>query len=869
MNKRITSLTLVFVMVLSLLATAVPVFAEPAAPNGAEFSLTASETSVSPGDIITITVCLQQKGSTSCLQCDVLLPDGLEYVTGSGAVTEGLAAELGFADLSWTDDVMNPDTGKVTLRLTGYGAEFSNTEIIEVVKFQCKVLETTPAGTYTVDFERNPGLFLVGGGESEEWDYKPLTAVPVDITVTAAPKPATGITLNKDELTLTAGKTETLVATVTPSDSTDTVTWESNKTDIATVDSTGKVTAVAPGEAIITAKAGEKTATCTVKVSCAHNLETVSAKESNCTDKGWDEYQKCTLCGALFNMSGSSIAEIPYRALNDDHDFNMGEWGYKGADGHAHVCNYNSAHHDTVAAHNFGDDDTCDICGYERTHVCANHLTKVEAKPADCTNPGNIAHYKCSCGKLYEDATAARELTEGDVNRGALGHDWIGATCTEPKTCDRCGETEGTALGHNWATEWSSNADSHWHACTRCDAKDGEGAHNPGAPATETTPQTCTDCGYVIESATGHVCANHLTKVDRVEADCTNPGNIEHYKCSGDTGCGKLYEDRTASVPLTEEQVKLNALGHNWADEWKSDATGHWHACTRCDAKNDEDAHNPGAPATETTPQTCNDCGYVIDPATGHLCINHLEEVPEVPATCTATGTEAHFKCTDPACGKLYWDDDAYDLIDDPDDLVIDALDHAWADEWSSDATNHWHACTRCDAKTDEAAHTPDHPDGATFEYPVLCVECHYEMEAQLEEGTIRVELPFKLTVEKTGELDPGKEIFKFMAEEFGAPVEYELIASTLETNGAKTYDGVFIFTIMEGDADNLSEGFIFRQVKGDAEGWTYDETKFYAVPIYNENGDGVEFWNIYYLDEEGMPDEDNRPNGVSFTNSY
>ena len=60
----------------------------------------------------------------------------------------------------------------------------------------------------------------------------------------------------------------------------------------------------------------------------------------------------------------------------------------------------------------------------------------------------------------------------------------------------------------------------------------------------------------------------------------------------------------------------------------------------------------------------------------------------------------------------------------------------------------------------------------------------------------------------------------------------------------------------MEGDAGNLSEGFIFRQVKGDAEGWTYDETKFYAVPIYNENGDGVEFWNIYYLDEEGMPDE-------------
>lgn len=198
-------------------------------------------------------------------------------------------------------------------------------------------------------------------------------------------------------------------------------------------------------------------------------------------------------------------------------------------------------------------------------------------------------------------------------------------------------------------------------------------------------------------------------------------------------------------------------------------------------------------------------------------------------------------------------------------------ISHIYADEWSSSANGHWHACQTpgCAETSDFAPHTPDHEGGATFDYPILCEECGYEIEAQLEESTIRVELPFRLTVEKTGELDPGKEIFKFMAEEFGAPVEYELITGTLETNGAKTYDGVFIFTIKERDAGNLSEGFIFRQVKGDAEGWTYDETKFYAVPIYNENGDGVEFWNIYYLDEEGMPDEDNRPNGVSFTNSY
>ena len=27
-------------------------------------------------------------------------------------------------------------------------------------------------------------------------------------------------------------------------------------------------------------------------------------------------------------------------------------------------------------------------------------------------------------------------------------HDWIAATCTAPKTCSKCGETEGAALGH-------------------------------------------------------------------------------------------------------------------------------------------------------------------------------------------------------------------------------------------------------------------------------------------------------------------------------------------------------------------------------------------------------------------------------------
>ena len=83
--------------------------------------------------------------------------------------------------------------------------------------------------------------------------------------------PVTGVTLNKNTLTLEIGGTTTLTATVAPENATDkTVTWESDKTNIATVDKNGKVTAIKDGTAIITAKtANGKTATCTVTVNAA------------------------------------------------------------------------------------------------------------------------------------------------------------------------------------------------------------------------------------------------------------------------------------------------------------------------------------------------------------------------------------------------------------------------------------------------------------------------------------------------------------------------------------------------------------------------------------------------------------------------
>ena len=78
------------------------------------------------------------------------------------------------------------------------------------------------------------------------------------------------VSLNKSTTTIAAGSNETLTATKTPNDSSVTVTWSSSDTAVATVTSAGKVTGVAAGTAVITAKAtslaGSDEAKCTVTI---------------------------------------------------------------------------------------------------------------------------------------------------------------------------------------------------------------------------------------------------------------------------------------------------------------------------------------------------------------------------------------------------------------------------------------------------------------------------------------------------------------------------------------------------------------------------------------------------------------------------
>jgi uncharacterized protein YjdB len=93
-----------------------------------------------------------------------------------------------------------------------------------------------------------------------------------------------GITLDKTEGILTAGNTVTLNATVLPEEIADEtiVTWTSSDEKVATVDENGKVTAIAAGEATITANAGEKSTTYKLTVQAKKVVRnTTSNKSSN------------------------------------------------------------------------------------------------------------------------------------------------------------------------------------------------------------------------------------------------------------------------------------------------------------------------------------------------------------------------------------------------------------------------------------------------------------------------------------------------------------------------------------------------------------------------------------------------------------
>lgn len=290
------------------------------------------------------------------------------------------------------------------------------------------------------------------------------------------------------------------------------------------------------------------------------------------------------------------------------------------------------------------------------------------------------------------------------------------ASCTAKATyyysCT-CGEKgtatfeSGETLPHTASTEWKSDEIYHWHVCTTCNAELDKAAHNPGPAATETTPQTCTVCGYEIVPVLPHT-HDYVEVVDgkylKTAAGCDN--DAVYYK-----SCSKCHEAGTETFTAAG-----TALGHSYtaekvADQYLKDAAGcetdavYFKSCARCGAKGTETftvansalGHKGGAWQSDETGhwKVCErvNCGKRFNEGTHD----------GGKATCQAKAA-----CT--TCGAAYGELGAHDMDT----------------KWSSNDTQHFHKCLTkgCDYIKDAA----DHSGGkATCKEKAKCDVCAAE----------------------------------------------------------------------------------------------------------------------------------------------
>ena len=219
--------------------------------------------------------------------------------------------------------------------------------------------------------------------------------------------------------------------------------------------------------------------------------------------------------------------------------------------------------------------------------------------------------HECTCGDkkdLAPHVDANNDHNCDVCDKKMSDHTGGTATCTDKATCTICGQKYGELAAHNYKTEWSYDSGKHWHECSVCGSKKDEAAHTPGAAATETTPQTCTTCDYVIKEAIGHVHSytekNTDAKYLKSAATCTAKA-VYYYSCS----CG---EKGTATFESGE------TLAHTWETKWANNDGKHWHECTVCKTKGDEADHafewkiDKEATVTEAGAkhEECKVCGY-------------------------------------------------------------------------------------------------------------------------------------------------------------------------------------------------------------------------------------------------------------------
>lgn len=560
--------------------------------------------------------------------------------------------------------------------------EANKTYVGTILTLTLKVLDTAVAKTYPITLTVNKTNMMDVDAEEV-----PTETFDGSITLTAKPVAVTGVTLNKSTMSLVATAEETLTATVAPKNATNkAVTWSTSNDKVAAVVN-GKVTAVAPGEAVITATTadGGFTATCKVTVTekpCEHpdaKLTKVDAKEATCTEPGNAECWKCGECGKYLSADKSAVQDTIF--------------GYKPALGH-------------------------------------EYGNLVAAVAPTCTVNGNVAYYQCSrCEKYFDaDKNPITSIVAPATGHVIQHHAAVAATCVaegskeywscancDAKFADKDGKTlfDGEIVTpidktkHVGGTSYAGDEKDHWTICNSCKAmlsiKTPHAAASTGA-ATCVGSAVCDTCHMSFGAVNPQNHASELKHHDAVASTCVKEGNIEYWSCAS---CKKNFSDAEGKTLAENVTLPVNASAHTIVN-----VPAKPHTCT-------EDgiiAH-----------YKCTGCGKLFSDKAGKNAITNIVDpaahkltpVAEKPSTCRVNGTGAYNKCE--VCGKMFDKDTNKEITAVP---VLELAAHTWDDVWHANSTGHYHECTVCGIAGDVTAHTPGAE--ATETTAQTCTVCGY-----------------------------------------------------------------------------------------------------------------------------------------------
>ena len=430
------------------------------------------------------------------------------------------------------------------------------------------------------------------------------------------PVAVTGVTLNKTELALEVEGSETLIATVTPTNATNkNVTWESDDEDVATVAS-GVVTAVGEGTATITVKTvdGEKTATCAVTVTKA-GPDTVSVTGVTLDKDTLD----LVFGGADADATASLTATVvPAEATNKNVTWeSSNEDVATVANGVVTAVGEGTATI-TVKTVDGAFEAECEVTVTAHTHTAA--------LDAVYTPNGETHTYTCeTCGKTAsENHTATDEWEIDEENEKHY------------QECSTCGGKFNEAAHEEDPEPWPGDNDNHVYKCTVCETELRTESHT-NASGTYTSKNGFFHM-YYCEKCNVEVVLEHTTewvaKPDGEYFGCKfcdwgwgspvrahdlkyfNDGATHYQYCTNDK-C--TYKTEPEAHDYTYSRLENQADGHSGVCECGHTITSEAHdtndngKCSKCGYDSNHTVHVDNADAQGYYDGLCDECGEIVD----------------------------------------------------------------------------------------------------------------------------------------------------------------------------------------------------------------------------------------------------------------